>query len=255
MKTLLSFNVNGLRSVLKKDFLVWLEKVNPDVIMLQEIKAEKDQLDFDLFESKGYHLEISSAEKKGYSGVAVLSKEKPNEISHGIGVEKFDIEGRNLLVSFDQFAVCSVYMPSGASSPARQAFKMEWLDAYKNYLLHIKTMHPNLVIAGDFNICHQAKDIHNPVRLKGVPGFTEPERVWMDDLINTGFVDAFRQFNQDPQHYTWWSYMARARERNIGWRIDYQFYSNALAEKLTRAVHLSDVKMSDHCPVLTQLDL
>lgn len=255
MISLISYNVNGLRAALKKGFLQWLDAVSPEVVMLQEIKAFPEQIDLNPFYERGYRVEFFSANKAGYSGVAIFSKEKPRNVERGIGIQKFDVEGRCIKVGFENYSVCCVYMPSGASSPQRQQFKLEWLTEFNKYLERVKSEDSHLIVAGDFNMCHKEIDIHNPVRLKGVPGFSEPERMWMDKLVQSGFIDSYREFNSDPGNYTWWSYMGNSRNRNIGWRIDYQFISENLRKHLIRAVHLSDAKHSDHCPVLIQLDI
>ena len=189
---IISYNINGIRAVLKKDFAAWLKAANPDVLCLQEIKANRDQLDLSIFEDLGYKVYMHSAEKKGYSGVAILCKEEPINVSYGCGIEEYDSEGRVIRCDFSDFSAMSVYMPSGASKPERQDFKLKWLGDFGQYISELRKDLPKLVICGDFNICHKAIDIHNPYGLDGYPGFTEVERNWMTSYLNGGFVDTFR---------------------------------------------------------------
>jgi len=250
---IISYNVNGIRAALKKGFIDWLKNADPDVICLQEIKAQEDQLDLSVFEDAGYAYNYwFSAQKKGYSGVAILSKTKPNNIVFGTGIESMDFEGRNIRADFDGVSVMSLYLPSGTNL-ARLEHKLEYMDLFQNYINTLKKEVPNLVICGDYNICHEAIDIHDPVRNKNVSGFLPEERAWMRQFLDAGFVDAFREFNSEPHHYSWWSYRANSRANNKGWRLDYTLVSSPLQEKLKRAVILSEAVHSDHCPVLVEL--
>lgn len=250
---IISYNVNGIRAAFTKDFLGWLQAANPDIICIQESKAGNDQIDIESFEKLGYHSEWHSAVKKGYSGVGIASKIKPNKIIHGCGIEQYDSEGRILQMDFDDFSVISVYVPS-ASNIERLNFKMQFCYDFLEYVKRIKETTPNLVICGDFNICHQPIDIHNPVGLKNVSGFLPIEREWLSKFIaECELVDSFRKFNDQPDHYTWWSYRQNSRERNKGWRLDYQFVTQELSERLTRALILPEVKHSDHCPVFLEI--
>ncbi|CAI8209279.1 MAG: Exodeoxyribonuclease [Formosa sp. Hel1_33_131] len=250
---IISYNVNGIRAALKKGFIDWLKNADPDVICLQEIKAQEDQLDLSVFEDAGYAYNYwFSAQKKGYSGVAILSKTKPNNIVFGTGIESMDFEGRNIRADFDGVSVMSLYLPSGTNL-ARLEHKLEYMDLFQNYINTLKKEIPNLVICGDYNICHEAIDIHDPVRNKNVSGFLPEERAWMRQFLDAGFVDAFREFNSEPHHYSWWSYRANSRANNKGWRLDYTLVSSPLQEKLKRAVILSEAVHSDHCPVLVEL--
>lgn len=250
---IISYNVNGIRAALKKGFIDWLKSANPDVICLQEIKAQEDQLDLSVFEDAGYAYNYwFSAQKKGYSGVAILSKTEPNNIVFGTGIESMDFEGRNIRADFDGVSVMSLYLPSGTNL-ARLEHKLEYMDLFQNYINTLKKEIPNLVICGDYNICHEAIDIHDPVRNKNVSGFLPEERAWMRQFLDAGFVDAFREFNSEPHHYSWWSYRANSRANNKGWRLDYTLVSSPLQEKLKRAVILSEAVHSDHCPVLVEL--
>lgn len=248
-----TYNVNGIRAAIKKGFDNWLASSNLDIICLQEIKANKEQFDHSLFARNGYNLYVNSANKAGYSGVAIFSKIPPSHVELGCGIDKIDVEGRVIRLDFDSFSIISVYFPSG-SNPLRQSYKMEFLEMFFNYIEALKITLPNLIISGDFNICHQSIDIHNPERNKNNSGFLPEERSWLSKFIDSGFVDSFRHINKTPHNYSWWTYRANARLRNLGWRIDYNMISNKLLPKLQNASILSEVKHSDHCPVLLELD-
>jgi len=250
---IVSYNVNGIRAALKKGFLDWLVAANPDVICLQEIKAQEDQLDLSQFEAAGYpYTYWFSAQKKGYSGVAILSKTKPKNIVFGTGIESMDFEGRNIRADFSNVSVMSLYLPSGTNIQ-RLEHKFEYMDLFKSYIDELKKEVPNLIICGDYNICHEAIDIHDTVRNKNVSGFLPEERAWMSNFLKSGFVDAFRHLNKAPHQYSWWSYRANARANNKGWRLDYTLVSTPLKENIKRAVILSEAVHSDHCPVLLEL--
>jgi len=251
---IVSYNVNGIRAALKKGFLEWLVAANPDVICLQEIKAQEDQLDLSLFKAAGYpYTYWFSAQKKGYSGVAILSKTKPKNIVFGTGIESMDFEGRNIRADFSDVSVMSLYLPSGINIQCLE-HKFEYMDLFKSYIDELKKEIPNLIICGDYNICHEAIDIHDPVRNKNVSGFLPEERAWMSNFLKSGFVDAFRHLNKAPHQYSWWSYRANARANNKGWRLDYTLVSTPLKENIKRAVILSEAVHSDHCPVLLELN-
>jgi exodeoxyribonuclease-3 len=249
---IISYNVNGIRAAMRKGFIEWLQQANPDVICIQETKANKDQVELKLIEEAGYHHYWFSAQKKGYSGVAIFSKVKPNHIEYGAGIPHMDFEGRNIRLDFDNVSVMSLYLPSG-SNVARIAHKFKFMDDFLEYVTQLKKEIPNLVICGDYNICHEAIDIHDPVRNKKVSGFLPEERDWIGRFMDSGFIDSFRFFNKDPHHYTWWSYRANSRANNKGWRIDYNMVSQSLQENLKRAVILPEAKHSDHCPHLVEL--
>jgi exodeoxyribonuclease-3 len=251
---IISYNVNGIRAAINKGFLEWLQAADPDVICLQEIKALKEQLDLSLFEEAGYpHHYWFSAQKKGYSGVAILSKHKPNNVQYGTGIEYMDFEGRNLRVDFDNFSVMSLYLPSGTNME-RLEHKLTYMADFQEYVNTLKKEIPNLIICGDYNICHKAIDIHDPIRNAKVSGFLPVEREWIGNFIDSGFIDSFRHFNKEPHNYSWWSYRANARANNKGWRLDYGMVSTTLQEKLKRAVILSEAKHSDHCPILVEVE-
>ena len=251
---IISYNVNGIRAAITKGFLDWLSHANPDVICLQEIKATPDQIPLIDFEIKGYpHHYWFPAQKKGYSGVAVLCKTKPNNVVYGTGIDYMDFEGRNLRVDFDDVSIMSLYLPSGTNID-RLDHKFKYMDDFQTYVTQLKKEIPNLIICGDYNICHEAIDIHDPVRNKTVSGFLPEERAWLDGFMKSGFIDTFRFFNKEPDNYSWWSYRANARENNKGWRIDYCLATEAMKSRLTRAVFLPDAKHSDHCPVVVEID-
>ncbi len=251
---IISYNVNGIRAALNKDFIGWLKSANPDVICLQEIKAMKEQLDLEVFEEAGYKYNYwFSAQKKGYSGVAILSKIEPNHVEYGTGIATMDFEGRNLRADFDGFSVMSLYLPSGTND-ARLQHKFDYMDMFQDYINGLKKEIPNLIICGDYNICHEEIDIHNPKGLSNVSGFLPVERKWIGGFINNGFIDSFRHFNKEPDNYTWWSYRANSRANNKGWRLDYAMVSKPLQEKLKRSVILSDAVHSDHCPILLEVE-
>jgi exodeoxyribonuclease-3 len=251
---IISYNVNGIRAAVNKGFISWLKSANPDVICLQEIKAMKEQLELEIFEEAGYHYHYwFSAQKKGYSGVAILSKIEPNHVEYGTGIESMDFEGRNLRADFDGVSVMSLYLPSGTNDDRLQ-HKLDYMDMFQEYIDSLKIDIPNLIICGDYNICHEAIDIHNPKGLSNVSGFLPVEREWIGSFIKSGFIDSFRHFNKEPDHYTWWSYRANARANNKGWRLDYALASLPLQEKLKRSVILSDAEHSDHCPILLEIE-
>ncbi|MFT5736509.1 MAG: exodeoxyribonuclease-3 [Maribacter sp.] len=251
---IVSYNVNGIRAALKKGFLDWLQAVNPDVVCLQEIKAQEEQLDLSVFEAAGYANNYwYSAQKKGYSGVAILSKTKPDHIEFGTGIDTMDFEGRNIRADFGNLSVMSMYLPSG-SNMDRLAFKLNYMDEIWDYLDTLKKVRPNLIVLGDYNICHEAIDIHNPLGLKNVSGFLPVEREWISNLMESGFIDSFRHFNKESENYTWWSYRANARNNNKGWRLDYAMVAEPLRKRLKRSIILSEAKHSDHCPILVELD-
>ncbi|MGY5846215.1 exodeoxyribonuclease III [Salegentibacter sp. HM20] len=251
---IISYNVNGIRAAIRKGFLEWVQQANPDVLCLQEIKAEPNQLNLEDFEEAGfpYHYWYP-AQKKGYSGVAILSKVEPKNVEYGTGIDYMDFEGRNLRVDFDDFSVMSLYLPSGTNL-ARLDHKLQYMADFQEYIDELKEEVPNLVICGDYNICHRAIDIHDPVRLKNVSGFLPVEREWIDNFMKSGFIDSFRHFNDEAHHYSWWSYRANARANNKGWRIDYNLVAEPLEDRLKRAVILPDALHSDHCPVLVELE-
>ena len=250
---IISYNVNGIRAALKKDFIGWLKSANPDVICLQEIKAMKEQLDLDIFEAAGYKYNYwYSAQKKGYSGVAILSKTEPDHIEYGTGIESMDFEGRNIRADFGDLSVMSMYLPSGTND-LRLNFKFNYMDEILEYVSTLRKTIPNLVVCGDYNICHEAIDIHNP-KMKGVSGFLPEEREWLGNFIDSGLIDSFRHLNPERQEFSWWSYRANSRANNKGWRLDYAMVTEPLQEKIKRAVILTEAVHSDHCPILVEIE-
>ena len=249
MPSIISYNVNGIRAAMRKGLVEWLQLANADIVCLQEIKAKPEQIDASVFEDLGYTCYWFSAQKPGYSGTAILSKIIPDNVSYGMGIDDYDNEGRVLRVDYGEVSVMSVYMPSGSSGDLRQAFKMQFLSDFKNYLKELKKKRSKLVISGDYNICHKAIDIHNPTRNKNTSGFLPEERAWISDFLSTGFIDTFRHFNTEPHNYSWWSYRFNSRAKDVGWRIDYFLASKKALEMVKDAFIMNDVMGSDHCPV------
>lgn len=237
---------------MKKGFIDWLNIARPDILCLQETKAMKEQVDVALIEKQGYHHYWFSAEKKGYSGVAIFSKKNPVNISYGSGIDHMDFEGRILRLDFEKLSVMSLYLPSGTNIN-RLDYKFKFMDEFRVYIDNLKLEFPNLVICGDYNICHRAIDIHDPVRNKTISGFLPEERDWLNRFINSGFIDSFRFLNPEPNQYTWWSYRANARKNNKGWRIDYALVSESLKKNISKSFILSEAYHSDHCPVGLEL--
>ena len=251
---IISYNVNGIRAAISKGFIEWLKSANPDVICLQEIKATEDQIPTDEITAAGYPFQYYfSAQKKGYSGVAILCKTEPKNVVFGTGIENMDFEGRNLRVDFDSLSVMSMYLPSGTNND-RLGYKFQYMDTIQEYIINLRNEIPNLVVCGDYNICHEAIDIHNPKGNEKTSGFLPEERAWLDSFMKTGMIDTFRHLNKEPDNYTWWSYRANARNNNKGWRIDYCLAAAPLKDKIKRALILPEAKHSDHCPVLVEIN-
>ena len=246
---LISWNVNGIRAAHKKGFLEWFESEHPDVLCLQETKAHESQLPTALKDVEGYHVWFSQPERKGYSGVALYSRQEPRSVSFGLGVERFDSEGRTVVADYDDFVLLGIYFPNGKRSADRLRYKMEFYDSFLEYVDDLRRKGRNVVVCGDVNTAHKEIDLARPKENEKISGFLPQERAWMDTFLDHGYVDTFRQFNQEPGNYSWWDTMTRARERNVGWRIDYFFADADLAPNLTNAFILPDVMGSDHCPV------
>lgn len=251
---IITYNVNGLRSATSKGLADWLRAEDPDVLCIQETKLQPDQFPAEVFETLGYKAYLYSAEKKGYSGVAILTKQTPDHVEYGMKIDAYDREGRFIRADFGDLSVVSVYHPSGSSGDERQAFKMVWLDDFQRYVTDLRRSRPNLVLCGDYNICHESIDIHDPVRNATNSGFLPEERAWMSGFLNEGFVDSFRYLHPDKQEYSWWSYRFQSRAKNKGWRIDYCMLTESLKDALKSARILGEAVHSDHCPVAVEID-
>jgi len=252
---ILSWNVNGLRAVHRKGFLDWFLEYKPDILCLQEIKATEDQLPRKLKNVNGYYSYFNSAERKGYSGVALYSKIKPKNIEIGFGIEKFDIEGRVQVADYDDFVLLNIYFPNGKMSDDRLKYKLDFYDAFLDYVNDLRDQGRNLIICGDLNTAHKEIDLARPKENSNISGFLPVEREWIDKFLENGYVDTFRMFNQGSGQYTWWSYRTRARERNVGWRLDYFFVNQEFKNNIKDSYILSDVMGSDHCPIALEIKI
>jgi exodeoxyribonuclease-3 len=252
---IISYNVNGIRSAITKGFIDWLKTDPADIICLQETKAHKDNVNYAAIEELGLSTYWFSAEKKGYSGVAVFTRIKPDEVFFGNGIMQSDAEGRVIRLDFGDITLVNAYFPSGTSGDLRQTYKYQWLDEFYEYLDVLKRTRPNLVVCGDYNIAHKEIDIHDPKGNKKSSGFLPEERAWMDKLLSNGFVDTLREFHTEPQLFSWWSQrFPSVRLQNKGWRIDYFCVTTPLKDRLKGAEIYPDVKHSDHCPVYIELN-
>ena len=249
---IISYNVNGIRAAINKGFIDWLKGSEADVVCVQEIKANKEQVETNLLDKIGYYNYWFSAQKKGYSGVAIYSKKEPNNVIYGTNINHIDYEGRVIQVDYDELSVISLYLPSGTNID-RLEYKFKFMRDFKEYIDDLKTRYPKLIICGDYNICHKEIDIHDPVRNKNVSGFLPEERQWLDKFINSGFIDSFRCLNSEPHNYSWWSYRANSRSNNKGWRIDYALVSESLKKNISNSFILNSVIHSDHCPIGVEL--
>lgn len=247
---LISWNVNGIRAIIKKDFKRWVRECDPDILCLQETKVGEHQIPKDLRRMVGYRSYFSSpTERKGYSGVALLTKSEPLALETKIGIDRFDDEGRVQIARYENFVLFNVYFPNGKSSAERLRYKMDFYDAFLDLVVRMKDGGDRVVICGDVNTAHEEIDLARPKENSKMSGFLPEERAWIDRLIDNGFIDTYREFDKSPGRYTWWDTKTRARERNVGWRIDYYFISDNLRGRLENAFILSDVTGSDHCPV------
>jgi exodeoxyribonuclease-3 len=252
-KKILSWNVNGIRAVQKKGFLDWLAKESPDVLCVQETKAHPDQLDAFLLNPPGYHVFWVSAVKKGYSGVATFTRDKPVSVRPGFGISRFDEEGRVLLCEYPGLVLLNIYFPNGKASEERLRYKLDFYEETLKFVRALKSQGKRVIISGDYNTAHKPIDLARPEANQDVSGFLPVERQWLDRWIENGQVDIFRKFNPHPERYTWWDLKSFARQRNVGWRIDYHFVSGDLVPDVTGADILADVLGSDHCPVSLEL--
>ncbi len=252
---LISWNVNGLRAVLKKNFLEFIDNENPDILGIQETKLQADQIPDEIKNLDNYHLYFDHAQRKGYSGVALFSKKEPLSISNQIGNPLFETEGRINCAEYDDFVFLNIYFPNGQKDDERLKFKLDFYDQLLIFIEDLRKQGKNLIIAGDYNTAHKEIDLANPKENEKFSGFLPIERAWLDKLIDHGYVDTFRHFNQDPDQYSWWSYRVRARERNVGWRIDYFFVNKEFLPKVKNAFILQHIEGSDHCPVGIEIEL
>ncbi len=246
---LISWNVNGIRACVKKGFLTYLEEERPDIICLQETKALPEDLEDHVLNPMGYHTSWNSAKRKGYSGVALLSRKKPLNIVHGIGIDRFDDEGRVIMGDYGDFVVFGVYFPNGQQGEERLQYKLDFYDAFFEMTTQMIAEGRNVIICGDYNTAHREIDLANPKENENYSGFLPIERAWMDRIEQMGYVDTFRKFNQEPAQYSWWTYRVNARARNIGWRIDYFWVNEAFAPRVGSAFIQPHIMGSDHCPV------
>jgi len=253
--TLLSWNVNGIRAVYKKGFVDWFRSVKPDILCIQETKAREEQLPEDLKNIDDYKSFFCWGEKKGYSGTAIYTKEKPKNVSRELGIEKFDNEGRILIAEYDEFTLFNVYFPNGKARKERLQYKMDFYEAFLSHVKKLKDEGKKIVICGDVNTAHKAIDLARPKPNENTSGFLPEERAWIDKLLANGFLDTLRMFNDKPEQYTWWDMITRARERNVGWRIDYFFISDNLKEQTKDAFIMPEVMGSDHCPIGLKLSV
>ena len=249
MIKIISWNVNGLRAVFKKGFLDWFQREAPDILCLQEIKAQESQIPPELLNLAGYQSSFNPAVRPGYSGVAAFSRKKPLAVKKGFGVARFDSEGRVIEMEFQDFTLLNIYFPNGGMNEERLRFKLDFYKEALQYFLLLKKAGKRLVICGDYNTAHKPIDLKNPKENENTSGFLPEERAWLDKLVACGFIDTFRFFNQNPDQYSWWDMRTRARERNAGWRIDYHFVSEDLRPCLKEAFISPEVMGSDHCPV------
>jgi exodeoxyribonuclease-3 len=251
----LSWNVNGIRAVDRKGFFQWFTKEKPDVICLQEIKAQKEQLPSHLRNTPNYHLYINSAEKKGYSGVATYTKSKPISVKNGFGFERFDKEGRINILEYSDFTLFNIYFPNGKKNQERLDYKLDFYDTFLAYADNLKAKGKNIVVCGDFNTAHKEIDLARPKENEKISGFLPIERAWIDTFIDHGYIDTFREFNKQSEQYSWWDMKTRARERNVGWRIDYFFVNKEFMKYVKNAFILQDVLGSDHCPIGIEIEV
>ena len=244
--------MNGIRAIVKKGFSEWVEKESPDILCVQETKVQAGQIDAESLGLKEYNHYWNYAEKKGYSGVAVFTREKPDEVEYGFGIEEFDSEGRTLILKYDRFTLFNIYFPKGDTTPARLhrlKYKLDFYNAFLYYVDTCKERGEKLIICGDFNTAHKEIDLARPKENEKNSGFLPEEREWIDRFVSHGYIDIYRRYTNEPGHYTWWDFKTRARERNIGWRIDYFLVSEDLVDSVSQSFILSDVIGSDHCPI------
>ncbi|MDD3407669.1 MAG: exodeoxyribonuclease III [Methanomicrobium sp.] len=254
IQKLISWNVNGLRAVAKKGFLEFISSESPDILCIQETKAHEDQLSSEIRHPKGYFSYFSSAEKKGYSGVCVYSKTEPLSVKQGFGVSEFDNEGRILILKYPDFYLFNIYFPNGKMSGDRLDYKMRFYDECLKQALKLKEDGENVIICGDVNTAHNEIDLARPSENSKVSGFLPAEREWIDRLLNAGFIDTFRMFTKEPGYYSWWDLKSAARNRNVGWRIDYFFANTEMTDNIKNSAIMPHIYGSDHCPVMLEVE-
>ncbi len=252
---IISWNVNGIRAADRKGLFEWIKKEAPDILCLQEIKAQPEQVSPHLRNMPGYNIFLNSAERKGYSGVATFTKEKPTDVKKGFGIEKFDNEGRTLITEFPSFTLFNIYFPNGKKNQERLDYKLDFYDTFLGYADNLMAIGKNIVVCGDFNTAHKEIDLARPKENEKFSGFLPIERAWIDTFTDHEYVDTFRHFNKEPEQYTWWDLKSRARERNIGWRIDYFFVNKAFIPNVKKAFIMQDVMGSDHCPIGIEIEV
>lgn len=250
---IITYNVNGLRAAVTKGLINWIQEEQPDVVCIQETKLQPDQFPAEVFTEAGYKAYLFSAQKKGYSGVAILTKREPDHIEYGMGIEKYDNEGRFIRADYGDLSIVSVYHPSGTSGDERQDFKMEWLEDFQRYVEELRKSRPNLILCGDYNICHEPIDIHDPKGNAKNSGFLPEEREWMSRFLDAGYIDTFRYLHPDKQQYTWWSYRFNSRAKNKGWRIDYCMVTEQMKPMIKEAYIINEAIHSDHCPAVLEI--
>lgn len=252
---IISYNLNGIRAAMKKDLIGFLREQDADFVGFQELKAMPEQFPVEEFEALGYHAYWFSAQKKGYSGVGILTKQKPDHVEKGCGIELYDYEGRIIRADFGDLSILNCYFPSGSSGDERQAIKIQFLEDIQNYINELKKTRPKIILMGDYNVAHERIDVYNPDKAKKMSGHLPEEREWMTKWFESGFTDAFRVKHPELEEYSWWSYRRSNRSYNRGWRIDYQSVSNNIADKIVDCRQLTDAVHSDHCPVMLEIDL
>ena len=252
---IISWNINGIRAADKKGLFNWFQKVKPDILCLQEIKALTEQVPLHLRNTPGYNIFWNSAERKGYSGVVTYTKEKPLDVKNGFGIDKFDIEGRTLITEYANFTLFNIYFPNGKKNQERLDYKLDFYDTFLAYTDNLKVNDKNIIVCGDFNTAHKEIDLARPKENEKISGFLPIERAWIDTFIDHGYVDTFRHFNKEPDQYSWWDMKTRARDRNIGWRIDYFFVNKEFMSNVKKAFIMQDVMGSDHCPIGLEIEV